>query len=275
MSEKNSFNKHKVRGTLIFNDDKSYNAYLNGNANFNNGLRDRDKGTMYRQPDFEEDLETYNNNDYMPTETYKRKELTPEQQEFADMLGTAIAAGLTWVTTEVVAPKVKQWWQNNAAPVLQQKWDTVTKKKKRRARSSKIIETTISPADTPETTVLNVFYQELDDVYEKYTTDMTSEQAQREMLDIFILSATVAAKVRKLSNANIVDEKDMIAHLTSSNYIGCINHILQSNPILLEEKNSSLSKVLGRSSIMDGIYVPIKISQFKESLLVRTNDVFD
>ncbi|UNL85268.1 hypothetical protein [Priestia koreensis] len=266
MSEKKNSPTHKVRGTLTFNDDESYNAYVNGDANFKNGLRNRDKGTLYRQPDFEEDAATYDDNDYSPTENNERTELTPEQQEFAGMLGTAIAVGLTWVTTEVVAPKVKHWWKSNAAPALQEKWNAVTGKKITVSKSSK--ETTTSSVGAPEITLSNVFYQELDDAYEKYATDMTSEEAQSELLDIFILSATIAAKVRKLSKAKIVDEKDMITLLTSPEYISCINQILQSNPVLLEEKTASLSKILGSSPIIDGIYVPIKNNQFKERLLV-------
>ena len=45
--------KHRAKGTLIFNDDESYEAYKSGKGIFNNGLR-RDNGTLYRQPDFEE-----------------------------------------------------------------------------------------------------------------------------------------------------------------------------------------------------------------------------
>ena len=41
--------KHRAKGTLIFNDDESYEAYKSGKGIFNNGLR-RDNGTLYRQP---------------------------------------------------------------------------------------------------------------------------------------------------------------------------------------------------------------------------------
>lgn len=270
--KKKNENKHQVRGTLIFNDDESYSAYLNGDANFNSGLRNRDKGTMYRQPDFEEDVENYDDNEYTALGNYEKTELTPKQQETAQILVEALAAGIMWIATEVVAPNVKYWWQNSAAPVLKDKWNGIIGNEKTVKNIAKSKATTTTPAVAPASSVSNVFYQELDDTYENYATNMTSEEAQRELLDIFILSAMIAAKVKRLSNANIVDEQDMIYRLTAPEYINGINRILQSNPELLEEKSASLSEILGRSLIMNGAYEPIKNNQLKERLLVRKNN---
>ena len=76
--------------------------------------------------------------------------------------------------------------------------------------------------------------------------NMTSEEAQRELLEIFILSALLTKKIRKLSNARIIknggapgeylEGQKILERLTTPEYIGCINQILESNPQLLEEK---------------------------------------
>ena len=59
---------------------------------------------------------------------------------------------------------------------------------------------------TTSKTVLEMVTQEFDEAYEKYVHDMTSEEAQRELMDIFILSVMLAAKIRKLSNARIIKD---------------------------------------------------------------------
>lgn len=191
-------------------------------------------------------------------------ELTPEQQELAELIGTAIAAGMTWLAVEVVAPGVKYLWQEKAAPALQAGWESLMnrrKEKKAEKKKGKIkaVEpkktTSVSPAPASVETVPSMFVQELDTAYDNYVNDMTSEEAQRELLDIFILSAMLTAKVRKLKTARIVDGdnpagyldgQDIVNRLASSEFTSSINQILASNPVLLEEKASQISDFLGK-----------------------------
>ena len=93
-----------------------------------------------------------------------------------------------------------------------------------------------------------MFSHGLEEAYEKYMNDMTSEEAQRELLDIFILSALLTIKIRKLSNARIIINADapgeylegqkILERLTTPEYIGSINQILENNPQLMEEKTA-------------------------------------
>ena len=81
-----------------------------------------------------------------------------------------------------------------------------------------------------------MFSHGLEEAYEKYMNDMTSEEAQRELLDIFILSALLTTKIRKLSNARIIngdapeeylEGQKILERLTAPEYIGSINQILE------------------------------------------------
>ena len=95
------------------------------------------------------------------------------------------------------------------------------------------------------TDVESMFSNQLETAYNKYASYMTNEEAQKELMDIFILSAILAKKVRRLSHANIVSEDEMLTILTSDKYISSINNILSSNPMLLEQKENELSEILG------------------------------
>ena len=108
-------------------------------------------------------------------------------------------------------------------------------------------------------TVPELFTQELDEAYEKYTNDISGKGAQRELLGIFMFSAAVAAKMKKLANSRIRDKGDktgvyiegkaVIKRLSTPQFVNNINAILESNPRLLEGMSVPLSGILGRSLV--------------------------
>lgn len=117
---------------------------------------------------------------------------------------------------------------------------------------------------------------EFDNAYELYTINMTSVEAQKELLDIFMLSVIRARKVWKISHANIVDTvnpsgqyiegRAMVEKLSDPNVIENINMILEKNPALLEEWESiALSEILGSELIIYEQYIPIDDKRFRAS----------
>lgn len=204
------------------------------------------------------------------------KGLSPEAQELAQLVGEAIAAGTTWVLSEFVAPRVKFWWKEKVAPAMREKWDDVKSKKKfKKTRKGRPVQSTEIAATSK--TVSGMISQELDEAYEKYVHDMTSEESQHELMDIFILSVILAAKIRKLSNAHIVKDggpqgeyiegQEIIQKLSAPKYVASINQILENNTLLLEEKSVTLSEILGRSIVLNCLYVPIESNQLREKLM--------
>ncbi len=211
-------------------------------------------------------------------ENQREAELSPEDQKLAQLVGEAIAAGTVYVLTEFVAPRVERWWQNTAVPTMKEKWKIFTDKRKDKLspKGKKKSKLHTNEIVTANETVLGMFSHGLEGAYEKYVNDMTSEEAQRELLDIFILSALLTTKIRKLSNARIIinggatgeylEGQKIFERLTTPEYIGSINQILENNPQLMEEKTGALSGIMGRNLVLNGQYVPIEIGKFKEAM---------
>ena len=249
-----------VRGTLLSNS----NRQLAGQAEFVKV----DESELEYSPAY----------DYNYQETHAEVELTEEQKEMAAAFGTAIAEVTIWALSEVIAPRVKAWWQEKAVPSLKRTWQGLSDKKtpqegkvKPQLRAGQILEAKMA--------VPNLFTQELDEAYEKYSNDMTSEEAQKELLDIFMLSAIVAAKMRKLANAHIkdigdvsgsyIEGKAVVERLCTPQFVNSINSILERNPRLLEESAVPLAGIIGRSLIVNGAFVPIERDAFREALILR------
>lgn len=205
------------------------------------------------------------------------KELSSEDQELAQLVGEAMAAGTIWVLSEVVAPRVKFWWQEKVAPAMRAKWEGVKiKKKSKKTRKGNPAQST--EITTNSKTVTGMVSHELDEAYEKYVYDMSCVEAQRELLDIFILSFMLTAKIRRFSYAHIIkdsgapgeyiDGQEIIQKLSTPEYVASINQILESNRLLLEEKSPTLSEILGCSIVLNGQYVPIESTQVREKLMI-------
>lgn len=117
---------------------------------------------------------------------------------------------------------------------------------------------------------------DFDKAYRDYVVNMTSEEAQKEILDIFMLSVIRAKKMWKLSHAHITDFESgnyvegmaIVERLSDTEIVESINGILESNPALLEEWESiALSDILGREIILNKQYIPIEESEFRKALI--------
>ena len=75
---------------------------------------------------------------------------------------------------------------------------------------------------------------EFDSAYEQYTIHMTSEEAQKELIDIFILTIMREKKIQRLRHArvedaagHIVDGSDLVKRLADTAVMKSINCILE------------------------------------------------
>ena len=156
---------------------------------------------------------------------------------------------------------------------MKEKWDDVKSKKSNKIQKERPVQSNKIAATAK--TVSEMAIHEFDEAHEKYVHNMTSEEAQRELLDIFILSVMLNDKLLKLSNARIVEDggapgkyiggKEIIQKLSTPEYVASINQILENNPLLLQEKSASLSEVLGRSIVLNGQYVPIETTSIEKN----------
>jgi DNA primase len=111
--------------------------------------------------------------------------------------------------------------------------------------------TTAVQAQTTTVVMPDEFYT----AWEQYSVNMTSEEAQKELLDAFILYVLAAKKLNRVAHANVVDSagkitegRTMIEKISALEVIGRINGILEQNPELLEEWQSvALTGIIGRN----------------------------
>lgn len=130
---------------------------------------------------------------------------------------------------------------------------------------------TVVQSSATKTTTLD----EIDAAYENYSINMTSEEAQKEFVDAFVLRLLSEKKLWKIAHANIVDSagniidgRAMIDKLSSPLMLESINTILSNNPALLETwQTIALEDILGSELIVDSCYVPIKGQALKENLM--------
>ncbi|MBQ8240330.1 MAG: hypothetical protein IJZ38_05770 [Bacteroides sp.] len=119
--------------------------------------------------------------------------------------------------------------------------------------------------------------------YENYANNMSSEEAQKELLDAFIFYILCLKKLNKIthskiydSSGNNIDGHRLVQLATKPEIIAEINHIVQNNPKLLDEwQTVALSDVLERELIHDMHYLPIDDQMLRHKLLdmpVATNN---
>ena len=107
---------------------------------------------------------------------------------------------------------------------------------------------------------------EFDSAYEQYTIHMTNEEAQKELIDIFILTIMREKKIQKLRHArvedaagHIVDGGELAKRLADPAVMKSINYILEQRLDLLDEmQETCLTSLLGRELIVDSRFIPIE-----------------
>ena len=117
---------------------------------------------------------------------------------------------------------------------------------------------------------------EFDSAYEQYTIHMTSEEAQKELIDIFILTIMREKKIQRLRHArvedaagHIVDGADLVKRLADPAVMKSINCILEQRPDLLDEMQETyLTSLLGRELIIDSRFIPIESSEISKVFAV-------
>lgn len=107
---------------------------------------------------------------------------------------------------------------------------------------------------------------EFDFAYEQYSANMTSEEAQKELLDAFILYVLAVKKLNKVVRAKMIDK------ISAPVVIEKINNILEQNPKLLEEWQAiALSDILGALTKEDNL-IPLNGDKLQQGLLYQNKE---
>jgi len=193
---------------------------------------------------------------------------------------------------EIIVPKITEylaekaissfdnWLQNRRKQNKKKqsvKKETITTRK---TKAEQILESQKSKTTGMVRRESHIPSTEFDFVYEEYRINMTSEEVQKELIDIFMLEVIRTKKIWKVSHANIIDAQDsngaylegkvLIERLSNPEVLSSINSLLESKPGMLEEwETIALSNILGRSLVVDGQFIPIESVSFKNALTVR------
>ena len=132
----------------------------------------------------------------------------------------------------------------------------------------------IAAAVQVQTTTV-VMPDEFDTAWKQYSVNMTNEEAQKELLDAFILYVLAARKLNRVAHANVVDSagkitegRTIIEKVSAPEVIAKINSILNQNPGLLEKWQSvALTGIIGRDILAEKEYVPIEAGTFRQQLM--------
>lgn len=103
---------------------------------------------------------------------------------------------------------------------------------------------------------------------------MTSEDAQRELIEAFILYLESMRKVQRVINANVIDSdgritggRELLEAMANKGMIESINEILQHNPALLNsEQEKFLFDILGYEIYSQNEYIPITVASLTTGL---------
>lgn len=192
-------------------------------------------------------------------------------------LAEMIVPKITEYLTEKAISSFDYWLQNQRKQ--KKKKQSVKKEafKTRKSKGEQILESQKSKTTGMIRSEYHVPFTEFDFVFDEYRINMTSEEVQKELIDIFLLEVIRAKKIWKVSHANIVDAQNfngahlegkvIIERLSNPEVLSYINALLVSKPELLEEwETMALSDILGRKLIKDGQFIPIESVSFENAL---------
>lgn len=245
-----------------------------------------------REVDENELRDRYPERDQCDCDYYEREEvkLTPEQQELAQLAGEALAAMLATLIT-AATPHVQRWWGETVVPGIKGFFGGIVDFFKGIGRKNEP-----ARAQTKQTSALQLaeaslqidprnIQTELDAAYEGYRENMSSEEAQKTLVEVAILASMLAERIKKLSNANITDEgiaggylgwQETVNRLTSHELINGINGILAGDMKLFNAVQiANLELILGRSLYENGQYVPIDPDEFRDRLTPGSGRALD
>lgn len=117
------------------------------------------------------------------------------------------------------------------------------------------------------------FADSVDTTLAELSPEMTSEEAQRRLLNIMLAAASIAENLRALRESRIQEDEAShelaaaVRQLSASKVADSINRMLESDATLLSEKDSlAFVRAFGGGQIHEGVYIPVTREQVKEAL---------
>lgn len=205
---------------------------------------------------------------YMTEEEYRR-----EQRR------AAFCRDLVIMIYDVAAPRVRYWWYTEGRPKLINEtlpsiknevcewWNRNVRKQN--PQSLKTTKQRVIYHSVQDRMPAIALPSDLDEAYQNYTVNMSSEEAQKELFEAFVFYLMSMKKLQRLSHARIIDSNgnvingdDVVRLMAKPAVLRGINHMLSSNHALWEEwQAAALSDTLGRKLVQNDHFIPIRRSE--------------
>ena len=211
-------------------------------------------------------------------------ELTSEQQQLAEMMGIAIAAGIIYGVGKLNEYVIQPWWCNCVKPWIDGVLSDVSQMFFGKTKDGEILEKGEENLNQTSTLVTDkTNYQigsMMDQVLNSVQFDMSTEEAQKHMMNLIYHMLGMAYEIKVLSNSRIADqiedenmrienqakaEKFLVEKVADN-----INRLLSDKTLQLDASTSQqIFSLLDGGIRINEEYIPVK----KEKVELAINSV--
>lgn len=221
----------------------------------------------WEEVEIEEKNDNYEHEDY----ALQHVELTPEQQQFAEMIGTAIAAAVIYGMGKLNEHIIQPWWHNTAQPWISNKMSGL--KKKVLNKGDFLRETKKNISNQTSVVIEDKLNYEIDvmlnQAFDSIQFDMSTEEAQKHVLKLIYHMLGIAYEIKILSASRIVgqfeDENMRLENqkkaekLLAEKVADNINYLLADERLQLDVSTSKhLFDLLGGGIRINEEYIPVE-----------------
>lgn len=220
----------------------------------------------YREIDEEELRERYKDSATQNEEDDEPR-LTEQQAQIAEFIGEMIVGIII-----AASPHIKNWWVETAFPGIKGFASRTINKIKQKVSKQEEVE--IVDAEIIETRNMlpsaEQMALELCEKNEEYCYNMSSEEAQKNLMELMALASLMARKIEILSHANVTDDEylQLDEALQSESLLANINHILLTNPDIINSQTiRGIEAALNRDLFTPaGELIPIESQEMRKLL---------
>lgn len=216
----------------------------------------------------EYEIDDYECYSYEPEEV----ELTPEQKELAEAVGTALAAFVIYGAEKLNERVLRPWWHESAKPWIKKKFSKTKQLINGKTKVSQILEQEkmASTNKTVKDFSSNIQIDKMiDSAFDTIQFDMSSNEAKKHMMSLIYHMLGVAYEIKILSYTRIVDRvedtqtrlenQNMAEQVLTQKVTAKINDLLSDEKLLLDVSTSKqLFNLLGGGIHINGEYVPVE-----------------
>lgn len=227
----------------------------------------------YREIDEDELRERYFDNETAQYDEDDEPHLTEQQAQIAEFIGEMIVAIIV-----AASPHIKNWWVETAFPGIKgfaRRMINIIKCKVSKDGGAQILDAEIIETRNMLPSAEQMA-MELQEKNEEYRYNMSSEEAQKNLMELMALASLMAKKIDVLSHANVTDDEYMQLDeaLQSETLLSNINHILLTNPKIINSQTiQGIETALNRDLFSpSGELIPIERKEMRKLL---PNDLED